>query len=175
MSFVVIDVESDGSVPPIFSMVNFGAVIVEPTLTKTFYGQTRPITDNFDPKALAISGFSREQHLKFDDPKTVMYGFAEFLKRNSVGKPIFISDNPCFDWSFINYYFHYFLGENPMGFSGRRIGDLYCGMKMDAGKNQEWKRLLRKTKHTHNPVDDAMGNAEALLAMQKMGLKINLV
>jgi len=35
-----------------------------------------------------------------------------------------------------------------------------------------WKHL-RKTKHTHNPVDDAMGNAEALLEMQKMGLKID--
>jgi hypothetical protein len=35
------------------------------------------------------------------------------------------------------------------------------------------KKYLRKTKHTHHPVDDAKGNAEALLAMQKMGLKID--
>jgi len=34
---------------------------------------------------------------------------------------------------------------------------------------------LRKTKHTHNPVDDAKGNAEALLALKnEMGLKIKL-
>jgi hypothetical protein len=33
---------------------------------------------------------------------------------------------------------------------------------------------LRKTAHTHNPVDDAMGNAEALLEMQRLGLKIRL-
>ena len=32
---------------------------------------------------------------------------------------------------------------------------------------------LRKTKHTHHPVDDAKGNAEALLTMKKeFGLKI---
>ena len=32
---------------------------------------------------------------------------------------------------------------------------------------------LRKTKHTHHPVDDAKGNAEALLHMvQTLGLKI---
>ncbi|WP_264821498.1 hypothetical protein [Acinetobacter shaoyimingii] len=32
---------------------------------------------------------------------------------------------------------------------------------------------LRKTAHTHNPVDDAKGNAEALLALKKdYGLKI---
>lgn len=34
---------------------------------------------------------------------------------------------------------------------------------------------LRKTKHTHNPVDDAKGNAEALLQIKdQYGLKIRL-
>ncbi len=34
---------------------------------------------------------------------------------------------------------------------------------------------LRRTRHTHNPVDDARGNAEALLTMkQEMDLKIRL-
>ena len=32
---------------------------------------------------------------------------------------------------------------------------------------------LRRTKHTHHPVDDAKGNAEALLAMRETGLKIS--
>jgi len=36
-------------------------------------------------------------------------------------------------------------------------------MKMDTGLNAEWKRLYRKTGHTHHLVDDAKGNAEALL------------
>jgi hypothetical protein len=36
-------------------------------------------------------------------------------------------------------------------------------------------KILRKTKHIHHPVDDAVGNAEALLAMEnKYKLKINL-
>jgi hypothetical protein len=35
-----------------------------------------------------------------------------------------------------------------------------------------WKKL-RTTKHTHHPVDDAMGNAEALLKMRDMGLRID--
>ncbi|MBX3256623.1 MAG: hypothetical protein KF862_20975 [Chitinophagaceae bacterium] len=65
--------------------------------------------------------------------------------------------------------------KNPFGFSARRIEDLYCGMKMDTGLNAEWKRLFRKTRHDHNPVNDALGNAQALLAMQALGLKIDLV
>lgn len=172
MSYIVVDVEADGEIPGKFSMVCFGAIIVEPTLSKTFYGKVKPISENWKPEALAISGFSREEHLQFDNPQEVMLNFLEWIKQNSIGRPIFISDNLAFDWQWINYYFHDQLNENPFGFSGRRIGDLYCGMKMDTGLNREWKQLYRKTKHTHHPVDDAKGNAEALLAMKKMGLKI---
>lgn len=174
MSYIVVDVEADGEIPNKYSMVCFGAVIVEPSLSINFYGETKPISDLFNIEALSISGFSRTEHLLFDDPKKVMTDFASWIERNTIGKPTFISDNLAFDWQWINYYFHYFLGRNPFGFSGRRIGDLYCGMKKDAGLNSEWKRLYRKTKHTHNPVDDATGNAEAILQFKKMGLNINL-
>lgn len=172
MSYIVVDVESDGEIPYRNSMVCFGAVIVEPSLSKTFYGKTKPISDIWNPKSLAISGFSREDHLAFDDPRLVMENFSTWIEENSVGRPIFISDNLAFDWQFQNFYFHYFLGNNPFGYSGRRIGDLYCGMKGDCGLNREWKQLYRKTNHDHNPVNDAKGNAEALLAMKfKLGLK----
>jgi DNA polymerase III epsilon subunit-like protein len=174
MSYIVVDVEADGEIPHKYSMVCFGAVIVEPSLSKTFYGETKPISEKWNPEALAISGFGRDGHLQFNDPAEVMESFRLWIEKNSVGKPIFISDNLAFDWQWINWYFHNFIGKNPFGFSGRRIGDLYCGMKMDTGLNSEWKKLYRRTKHTHNPVDDAKGNAEALLAFKRMGLQINL-
>ena len=173
MSYIVVDVETDAESPATGSIVCFGAVLVKDT-SKTFYGKIKPISENYNESALAISGFTHEQHLKFDDPFLVMKSFAEWLEKESDGKPTFISDNPAFDFQWINFYFHKFLGRNPFGFSGRRIGDLYCGMMGDASLNREWKRKLRITKHTHNPVDDAMGNAEALLQMKKMGLKIKL-
>jgi hypothetical protein len=172
MSYIVVDVEADGAIPHKYSMVSFGAVIVEPSLTKTFYGETHPISDEWNPEALAISGFSREKHLTFDEPKKVMEKFNDWIIKNSINSPIFISDNIAFDWQWINYYFHYYIGKNPFGFSGRRIGDLYCGMVKNS--RARW-RHLRKTKHTHHPVDDAMGNAEALLEMKKQGLYIELI
>ncbi len=171
MSFIVCDVESDGPVQGINSIVCFAAVVVEPSLSKTFYGKMRPISDEFVPEALSISGFSREEHLTFDEPEIVMSNFAEWLKEVSIGRPIFISDNNGYDFPWINRYFYKFYGKNPFGWSSRRIGDLYCGMMKDTYST--WKHL-RTTKHTHNPLDDAMGNAEALLKMQAMGLKIGL-
>jgi len=172
MSYIIVDVESDGPIPHKYSMICFGAVVLQPSLGKTFYGRTKPVSKEWIAEALAVSGISRQEHESFDDPETVMEAFAQWLSQNSKGRPIFISDNPAFDWQWINWYFHTYSGKNPFGFSARRIGDLYCGMKMDAGLNAEWKRLFRKTKHDHNPVNDAKGNAEALLAMKEMGLKI---
>lgn len=166
MSFIVVDVEADGQVPGINSMVCFGAVVVDEKLDKKFYGQTKPISTVYDPDALAVSGFSRKEHEKFEDPGHVMPRFADWLHDTGNGRPILISDNNGFDAAYINYYFHVFHGKNPFGWSSRRIGDLYCGVKGDLFA--KWKGL-RKTKHTHHPVDDALGNAEALLEMEKLG------
>ena len=171
MSLFVVDVESDGQIIGKHSMVCFGVVKLTPELDKTFYGQTKPISNEWVESALAVSGFSREEHLKFPDPFITMDDFAKWLKEHSVGRPILISDNNGYDASWINYYFHVYHHGNPFGWSSRRIGDLYCGMMKDTWAS--WKKL-RVTKHTHNPVDDAMGNAEALLKMKEMGLKIDV-
>ena len=66
MSFVIVDVESDGPIPAEYSMVCFGAVLFD-DLRQSFHGQTRPVSDHFVPEALAVSGFSRGQHLRSEN------------------------------------------------------------------------------------------------------------
>lgn len=172
MTYIMVDVETDGPIPPDFSMICFGAVVVDDALDKTFYAQLRPISDKWMPDKLGISGFSREQTLSFDDPLEVMGGFNSWVKEYGSNRPIFISDNNGFDWQFINFYFHHFLGDNPFGYSSTNLGSLYKGLVKDTFKNF---KHLRRTNHTHNPLDDVIGNAEALLYMKKeMGLQINL-
>lgn len=162
-ALISVDVEADGGAPGLYSMVCFGAVIVEDGLKRTFYGETAPISTQWVPEALAISGISREQHLGFGPPNATMQAFADWIKKESPQGATFITDNPAFDFAFINYYFVRAAIPNPFGFSARRIGDLFCGVKNDYF--YQWKRH-RKTKHTHNPVDDAKGNAEALLYLR---------
>lgn len=172
MSYIMVDVEADGPIPGDYSMISFGAVIVNPALNQTFYGQLKPISEKFVPEALAVSGYSREQILNFDEPVMVMQNFADWIKANCKDQPIFISDNNGFDWMFVCWYFHHFLGRNPFGHSSQNLGSLYKGLVMDVFKNF---KHLRKTKHTHHPVDDAKGNAEALLTMKnELNLKIRL-
>ena len=168
----MVDIESDGPIPGDYSMICLGAVVVEPDLNRTFYGRLRPISDRHIPEALAVSGFTREEMLHFESPETVMTHFAYWVQGVSRNRAIFVADNNGFDWQFINWYFHHFTGKNPFGFSSMNLGSLYKGLVKDASKNF---KHLRRTRHTHNPVDDAIGNAEALLTMKaEMGLRIGL-
>ena len=172
MSVIVVDIEADGPIPADYSMISFGAVIVDKKLDKTFYGQLKPISENWLPDALKVSGHSREETITFNEPTLVMTEFKQWIKENSYGRPLFYSDNNGFDWQFINWYFIHFLGENPFGYTSTNIGSLYKGMVSDVYQNF---KHLRKTTHTHHPVDDAIGNAEALLTMQnKLGLKLGI-
>jgi hypothetical protein len=172
MAYVMVDIEADGPIPGDYSMLCFGAVIVEPALNRTFYARLAPISEKWIPQALAVSGFSREETLGFAEPGAQMARFDVWLKENAPGRAIFIADNNGFDWQFINWYFHHFLGRNPFGFSSVNLGSLYKGLVKDTFASF---KHLRKTAHTHHPVDDAMGNAEALLYMKEtLGLKIKL-
>jgi hypothetical protein len=171
MTYVMVDIESDGPIPGDYSMISFGAVIVEPGLRQNFYGRLKPISQKWIPDVLKLSGFSRRQTLEFDDPTLVMVQFRDWLQQRISGHPMFIADNNGFDWQFVNWYFHHFTGANPFGFSSSNLGSLYKGLVKDT--NEDFKHL-RKTRHSHHPVDDAMGNAEALMHMKEvMGLKID--
>ena len=174
MTIFSVDVEADGPIPGDYSMISFGAIVVDSNLNRTFYGQLKPISEHWVPEALKVSGFSREHTLTFEDPKKTMAQFAKWIKNNNKQKtrPMFFADNPGFDWQFINYYFHHFLGQNPFGHTQEHIGSMYKGLK---GKFFVSFKRLRKTKHTHNPVDDAKSNAEALLYMDiQMGMQLPL-
>lgn len=158
--WIMIDIEADGPCPGLFSMVCFGAVVVDRDINKSFYGRLKPISDDWVWEALEVSGFSREETLKFDDPEEVMIQFNNWMKSLRITNPMFISDNNGFDWQFINYYFHRFFGSNPFGHSSTNLGSLYKGVVKD--HYQTFKRM-RKTKHDHNPVNDSIGNVEALI------------
>lgn len=163
---VMVDIESDGPFTGIHSMICFGAVIVENGLQRTFYAELKPISDIYIPEALAISGFSREECMKFPDPRDAMQNFELWLIKNIPGqRPIFWSDNNGYDSGFMNHYFGHYLGRNPFGWSSSNLGSFYKGLRRDPYATF---KHLRDTVHTHNPVDDAKGNAEALLKMHEM-------
>lgn len=133
MSLIFVDCEGKGPAPGLNDDARFEFGAVERKTRLTFHG---------------VGGTYETFH-----------AFMEWLDQFK-GRPIFVSDNPAYDWQFINYYFHLHLGGNPFGHSARRLGDFYAGLVGDFYHTQEWKSL-RVTPHDHNPVNDAMGNLEA--------------
>lgn len=166
-SHFVLDVESDGPCPGLYNMISFGlSSVYKPELT--FYRMVLPITNDGIPQARNVSGISYDEQIMQGSPvRAAMDCSATWLKQTQLelcgqDKRVTIwSDNPAYDWQFWNYYFAFSGLENPAGFSARRIGDLWAGHKERPLETAGWKRF-RKTKHTHNPADDARGNAEAL-------------
>jgi hypothetical protein len=151
-SLVFVDCEATGPCPGMGELTEFGAV--EYRTRETFHGilvESAPQEDN--PHLSEVTG-------RRFDPVVVFTAFERWLAEVCTGRPIFISDNPAFDWQWINYGFYHALGRNPFGHSGRRISDFYAGLVGDFWHSQAWKHL-RVTPHDHNPVHDAMGNVEA--------------
>jgi hypothetical protein len=150
MAYVMVDVESDGPIPRDYSMICVGAVLVQEGLRETFYGRLRPISEQWIPEALAVSGFSRAETLSFDDPKTVMETFAYWIAKNVKGRALFISDNNGFDFAFVSWYFWHFTGANPFGHSSTNLGSLY----------KDWSRTPSRTSSTcarpHTPITRSM-------------------
>lgn len=174
MSIYVVDVEADGPCPGINNMVWFGVVKIDKDhkLETTFEGKCKPIFHQWEKteEALAVSGLTWEDTLFFPNPAETMQAFLDWINETNEGRAMFYSDNNGFDFAYINYYCWKFLGQNPFGWSSSNIGGIWKGMRKSVFEKF---KFMRKTKHDHNPVNDAKGNAEALIHMKvKHGLKI---
>lgn len=173
MAWIVVDVEADGPAPGLYSMLSVGAVVAEPDaddFARTFYAELRPVSEHWLEDAIRVGGFTREQTLSFEDPGPVMHRFAEWVQK-SPGKPVFVSDNNGFDWQFVNWYFHRFVGGNPFGYSSRNLGSLYCGLRRDTTARIE---SVRSGALSHNALDDAIANARVLVSLaHRFGLDIS--
>lgn len=168
MGLIFVDCEAVGRCPRRGELTEFGAVDYDTykrnvnTDNKkwnTFHGVLAEAMP--DPANHAIS---RIVGARFD-PKEVFTKFADWLKQFK-GRAIMVSDNPAYDFQWINDGFEVYLGHSPFGHSARRISDYYAGLLGDFSKTQEWKRL-RITLHDHNPVHDAMGNVEAFYRLEQ--------
>jgi hypothetical protein len=169
----ILDVEADGPHPLDFNMINFGLVnVLDPD--RGFYRLIQPLHMNGGgiDEARAVSGVTWDNQLiKGADIAKSMRAAQDWLTDCSgVARVTLWSDNPAFDWQFWNAYCHRFCnGFNVAGFSARRIGDLDAGRRKEPFNTNAFKKR-RQTAHTHNPEDDARGNAEALRwVLEQMG------
>ncbi len=163
--YISVDIESSGPIPGEYSMLSLGACLVYKP-SQTFYVEFKPISDKYVMEALVVSGLYMTQLKETGlDPTVGMTQFEEWINKVcQKDRPVFTAFNATFDWMFMAYYFHRFLGRNPFGISGLDIKAYYMG-KFNTRWEQTTKRkidpsILPTRKHTHYALDDALEQAE---------------
>ncbi|MEW6104263.1 MAG: 3'-5' exonuclease [bacterium] len=162
--FISVDIESSGPIPGEYSMLSLGACVVGET-EKGFYIELKPLNDNYIQGAIDACHLNMETlKTKGAEPNKAMKDFEQWIQRVSQEKrPVFVAFNATFDWMFVCYYFHRFLGHNPFGISGLDLKAYYMGMThcswSETTKRRIDKRFLSPSKHTHNALDDAIEQA----------------
>lgn len=165
------DVEASGPAPMHGDMISFAAVVIEEGLSRTFdSGNMRPECDKFSEGAYNAIGMTREEHLAA--PYSIrerILAFQDWTKslNSPNGRFIMVSDNPGFDFQWMNFELLNHTGEQLLGHSARRIGDVWSGLRRRPRETQSWRRY-RVTPHDHTPLNDCMGNAEAWLEMWRL-------
>jgi ribonuclease T len=164
--FVSVDVETAGPIPGRYSLLSIGACdAYDPT--RQFSCEVKPISNEFVAEALAVTGLSLEVLSETGlEPKEAMTQFGSWARSlcQNGESLVFVGFNAAFDWSFVNFYFHEFLRENPFGFAALDIKSLYMGAVgcdwSDTRSSRMVDALKPRSEGDHKALHDAVFQAE---------------
>ena len=175
--YISVDIEADGPIPGQYSMLSFGLCVAatfdgklfqpRDPAANTFYRELKPIFDDVDQKALAVSGLDRASLAsKGSDADQSMQEAADWIAEEAgLARPVLVGYPIVFDWMFIHWYFTHFLGESPFrSSSALDMKSMYQSKAFvlvgDAGRKDLPAELKTQRPHTHNALDDAIEQAE---------------
>jgi hypothetical protein len=164
--FVSTDIEADGPVPGLHSMLSFGsaAFLPDKTLIGTFSANLETLPEaTTHPETMAwwqTQSIAWEAcHTNLQPPEQAIGDYCRWLEQLP-GRIIFVAYPVAYDFRFIDYYLHRFAGKNPFRFTSIDIRSFTMGMRnveyRRAGKRYLPKRWFGELKHTHIALDDAL-------------------
>ncbi|MFD2685480.1 exonuclease [Streptomyces phyllanthi] len=179
--YISVDIEADGPIPGPYSMLSFGAAVAgrqdadgfapaDPE-ERTFYRELRPISEEFVPEALAVSGLDRAALAeKGAEPAVALAEFGAWVREvgaEAGAQPVMCGYPASYDWTFLYWYLIRFTGESPFGHSGcldmKTLYATKAGVPLRAvAKGTMPRELLSRRRHTHHSLDDAIEQAELL-------------
>lgn len=165
--YVSTDVETDGPIPGVNSMLSFAsaAFLSDKTLISTFSANLETLPDaTTDPKTMEFwqnqtqAWQAARQNLQ--KPLEAMKHYLSWLKELP-GKPVLIGYPVAFDFMFIYWYLMRFVGESPFSFSALDI-KTYAMALLRTPYRKTVKHEMPKHwldpnfPHTHIALDDAL-------------------
>jgi DNA polymerase III epsilon subunit-like protein len=170
-AYICVDVETSGPIPGDFSMLSIGAcTIYEPR--KTFYIELKPVNQNSTDEAVSIHKLSLEHLMEGGvSPKEALVHFEEWIINEAAPnrQPLFVAFNAGFDWMFVNYYFHHWVGRNPFGHAAIDIKAFYMGMAGVPWSQTSWRfispKYMPEYHLTHHALQDALDQADIFKKM----------
>ncbi|MEU5116860.1 3'-5' exoribonuclease [Streptomyces longwoodensis] len=177
--YISVDVEADGPIPGPYSLLSLGAAVAGRQDTdgftainparQTFYRELRPISTEFVPEALAVSGLDRQRLTREGiDPALALAQFSRWVREVSGdAQPVMCGYPASYDWMFLYWYLIRFTGHSPFGHSGcLDMKTLYATKAnvplRSVGKRSMPREVLPGRRHTHHALDDAVEQAELL-------------
>jgi hypothetical protein len=177
--YISVDIEADGPIPGPYSLLSLGAAVAgvqdadgftaaDPE-QHTFYRELRPVSDDFVPEALAVSGLDRERLLSEGaEPAVALAEFTDWVREVSTeagAQPVMCGYPASYDWTFLYWYLIRFTGASPFGHSGcldmKTLYATKAGLPLRAvAKGTMPRELLSRRRHTHHALDDAVEQAE---------------
>lgn len=164
--YVSTDVEADGPIPGINSMLSFGsaAYLADKTLISTFTANLETLPGAVaDPKTMK---WWQKQTKAWEATRTdlqpcekAMTAYLEWLK-NLPGLPVFVGYPSAYDFLFVYWYLIRFTGESPFSHSALDIKTLAMALLKteyrNTNKKNMPKRWFNSLPHTHRALDDAI-------------------
>ena len=181
--YISTDVETDGPIPGVNSMLSLGSAAYLPgkTLIDTFSANLETLPGAAaDPKTMAWWETQPEAWNACREdpqpPETAMKNFLAWVKQLP-GRPVFVGYPAAFDFMFVCWYLNRFTGKNPFSHSALDIKTYAMAMLKKDYRDTVKRNMPRwwfdDLPHTHKALDDALEQGALFCNMLRESRKSN--
>lgn len=167
IKYISVDVESSGGIHGKHSLLEIGACDCD-NLANTFQTYIIPVSEEWTESAKEVNKPHDFYVSNGITAYNAMKKFEDWLSQ--FHRPVFVGFPVVFDYGWINYYFHNFLGRSPFGINGLDIKSYYMG-KFNCEYSDTTKKKMKiksSLKHTHNALDDAKEQADIFNQIRRL-------